>query len=427
MMVLRDLKITKAIVIILLTCLPIFFMPEITLLAQQQQEGEELLKQGKQDYIEGRFEEAVEKLSLALKLLTDKDKLIDAHLHIGLCHFALGNKDKAKEQLVEILRLNPAQRLDPLYYPPDFINLLDEARTGILGQLKVESDPSIAQVFIDGEFIGITPVEITEIAAGEHTLRIVKQGFKERGETFVLKVGEKKTVTMNLEKETEKIKEEEEEKPKVTTTPAEKKPEVKKKSNTMMWVLLGGAAAAAVLLLAARGGGESKSEPTPTPTPAGEPTLNLRIKVIFSMSNMEAHWKILIDDDIVFDEWLISRTRGGDDPVFNEITRFIPIQRRPGSFRLKLWGYESFRIFPESPWIRSTKFEISIVGPASEMNRYRVDPDSFYLKVAPFKATDPVNWPRERTKTINLLRIGTTETLSSQGQELIQAVKEKNP
>jgi hypothetical protein len=426
MMVLKELKITKAIVIILLMCLPILFMPEITLLAQQQQEGEELLKQGKQDYIEGRFEEAVEKLSLALKLLTDKDKLIDAHLHIGLCHFALGNKDKAKEQLGEILRLNPAQRLDPLYYPPDFINLLEEARTGILGQLKVESEPSIAQVFIDGEFVGVTPVELTEIAAGEHSLRIVKQGFKEREETFVLKVGEKKTVTMNLEKETEK-KKEEEEKPKVTTTPAEKKPEVKKKSNTMMWVLLGGAAAAAVLILATRGGGDSKAEPTPGPAPTEEPTLNLRIKVIFSMSNMEAHWKIYIDDDIVFDEWLISRTHGGDDPKFNEITRFIPIQRRPGSFNLKLRGLESFRIFQELRWIRSTKFEINIVGPASEMNRYGVNPNSFTLKVAPFEASDPVEWPRQRTKTINLARIGTTETLSSQGQVLIEAVKEKNP
>jgi hypothetical protein len=422
-MALRGGKIEKFVIIALLTCLPIFFMPELALLASQQQEGEVLLKEGKQDYVEGRFEEAIEKLTLALNLLTDKDKLIDANIHIGLCYFALGNKEKAKEQLIELLKLNPGQRLDPLYYPPDFISLLDEAKVGILGQLKVESDPSIAQVFVDDKFVGVTPIELAEIAAGEHSLKIVKQGYKEREETFVLKAGEKKTVTVSLEKETEK----KEEKPKVTTTPAEKKPEIKKKSNTMLWVLLGGAAAAAVLILASRGGGESKSTPTPTPTPSAEPTLNLRIKVKFSMSNMEAHWKILIDDDIIFEEWLTSRTHGGDNPNFNEIIRYVPLQRKPGSFRLKLWGYESNRIYPESPWVRSTQFEISIVGPASEMNRYKVNPDSFYLNVAPFEATDPINWPRQRTKTINITKIGTTETLSSQGQVLIQSVKEKNP
>jgi len=415
-MALRGGKLEKIIIITLLTCLPIFFMPEMAWMTLQQQEGDVLLEQGKQDYMEGRFEEAVEKLTLALKLLTDKDKLADVYLHLGLCHFALGERDKAKEDLSDLLKLNPAQRLDPLYYPPDFVNLLEEAKKAIIAQLKVETDPPIAQVFLDEELVGVTPLELTEVAAGEHKLKVIKQGYKTAEESLSLKVGEEKTVSITLE--------EEEKKPTVIVTDEEAKPEVKKKSNTLMWVLLGGAAAAAVLILAGRGGGGGDNG-GPTPTP--EPMLTIRIKATFEMSNMEAHWKIYIDDQVVFDEWFTVATRGGNNPNFGNRTRQFTIQRRPGSFNLKLHGVESRRIYSETMWIRSTKFEISIVGPSSEINRYRASPATFSLQVAPFQATRPEEWPRQRTQRISIVGAGASEALLSQSPVIIQSVEEKKP
>jgi hypothetical protein len=253
----RD-KFLYVITCLLISALPLVLLPEPVWVLVQQEEGELLLKQGKQDYMEGRFEEAVEKLTLAIKLLTGKDKLVDAYLHLALSHFALGEKDKTKENLAELLKLDVTKRLDPLYYPPDFINLLEEAKKGIIAQLEVESDPPVAQVFLDGELVGLTPVDLPELAAGEHKLKIIKQGYKLWEKIILLDVGEKKIVSTQLEKE--------EGKPTVAVTPAEKKPEVKK-GRGWLWILLGGAAAAIVAILAMRGGKE-KVTPTTTPTQA---------------------------------------------------------------------------------------------------------------------------------------------------------------
>lgn len=242
---------------VLLFSLPLILMPEPVWVLTQKEEGEVLLKQGKQDYIEGRFEDAIEKLTLAIKLLADKDKLIDAYLHLGLCHFALGEKEKAKENLIGLIRLNPAQKLNPLYYPPDFVGLLDETKEVILAHIKVETAPADAEVYLDGELVGVAPLELTEVAEGEHKLRVVKEGYKAQEQSLVVKEGEEKTVSFELEKKEEK-------KPTVAVTPPEKKPEVKK-GKGWLWILLGGAAAAVVAILATRGG---KETPAPPPTQA---------------------------------------------------------------------------------------------------------------------------------------------------------------
>ena len=413
-MALKKGKLGKMVIIALLLYLPIFFTPEFAWLAAQEEEAEELLKQGKQDCVEGQFEEAIEKLSLAINLLKEKDKLIDAYLHISYSHFALGEREKAKENLAELLKINPAQRLDPLFYPPDFVKLLDEAKVGILASIKVETEPPIAQVYLNEELVGVTPLHIAEVAAGEHKLKIIKQGYQIREESLILKVGEEKTVSIKLEKE----------EPKIVTTPPEPKPEVKKKNKTLLWVLLGGAAAAAVILLARGGGKEATPEPTPQP-----PMLTVRIKVTFEMANLEALWAIYIDDEKVFEEWLKVATHGGDNPVYGKRTRQFTIQRRPGSYDLKLHGVRYNSIYPEYVWVRSTKFELSIVAPASEINRYRINPDSFSLNVAPFKAFDPVKWPRQRTKRITISKIGTSTNVHSQQkhQAPLEAIAGKSP
>jgi len=247
-------KLPCIIAYLLLFSIPLFTLPEPALIIAQQEEGQRLLEQGKQDYMEGRFEEAMDKLSLAIDLLTDKDKLIDAYLHLALCHFALGERGKAKESLAGLLRLNPTQKLDPLYYPPDFVKLLKETKGVVLASILVESNPSSAQVYLDGTLEGIAPLEITEIAGGEHRLKIVKQGYKVWEESLILKEGEKRTLSINLA---------EGKKPAVAVTPAEKKPEVKK-GKGWLWILIGGAAAAAVAILASKGGKEAGAGPSPT-------------------------------------------------------------------------------------------------------------------------------------------------------------------
>jgi serine/threonine-protein kinase len=46
------------------------------------------------------------------------------------------------------------------------------------GQLTVESRPAGAQVFIDGQLVGITPLSLAEVPAGDHALHLDYDGYR---------------------------------------------------------------------------------------------------------------------------------------------------------------------------------------------------------------------------------------------------------
>jgi PKD repeat protein len=49
------------------------------------------------------------------------------------------------------------------------------------GTLSVASDPSDAAVYVDGQFVGRTPVDVKALAPGDHRVRLVKDGYLENG------------------------------------------------------------------------------------------------------------------------------------------------------------------------------------------------------------------------------------------------------
>jgi len=48
-----------------------------------------------------------------------------------------------------------------------------------LGDLQVTSSPAGAQIYLDNGIIGLTPLELSDVAVGEHTLEIRKDGFQD--------------------------------------------------------------------------------------------------------------------------------------------------------------------------------------------------------------------------------------------------------
>jgi hypothetical protein len=409
--------------------------------------------------------------------------LIDAYLHLALSYFAMGERGKAKVHLADLLRLNPAHGLDPMFYPPDFMKLFDEAKTEILACVIVESIPSGSKVFFNGKLVGLTPVQLVDIVAGVHKLEVTKEGYKTKEESIIVKEGEKKTISFELVQE--------EERPKVAATPTEEKPELKKKSNKIIWILLAGAAAVAVYFVTKSGGGESskgtvtgstgsihvnsnpsaakiyidgrdtgqKTNATITNVSVGNHTVKLvlggykiwtrtvnviqaqtaqvnanletkmltvNIKVRFKMSNMRARWIIFIDDKRVFDEWITAHCHGGDNPDYRETTKDVSFQRKVGKFTLKLYGVDHEWYYRECYWIWPTYFEISIINPQSDINLVNISPNTFYLSVAPWDASDPEKWPRQRSKEITISPVGTS-VLNSIELEPLPPLENKFP
>jgi hypothetical protein len=58
-----------------------------------------------------------------------------------------------------------------------------------MGTLHINSDVAGAQVFIDRNYIGVTPVTLPEIAPGAHRVNIVAQGFESIAENVDVEAG----------------------------------------------------------------------------------------------------------------------------------------------------------------------------------------------------------------------------------------------
>jgi hypothetical protein len=57
----------------------------------------------------------------------------------------------------------------------------DSAGTTASGGLTVASDPVGAAVYVDGRYVGVTPTRVAELPAGDHRVRLVKEGYLENG------------------------------------------------------------------------------------------------------------------------------------------------------------------------------------------------------------------------------------------------------
>ena len=67
------------------------------------------------------------------------------------------------------------------------------------GTLTINALP-FGEAFVDGDSLGTTPVRLEQVAAGRHTVRVVKNGYREFTRTVDVKEGETTNVVAQLEK-----------------------------------------------------------------------------------------------------------------------------------------------------------------------------------------------------------------------------------
>ncbi len=67
------------------------------------------------------------------------------------------------------------------------------------GSITVRSTPYLSEVFVDGESMGYTPAKIN-LAAGKHTFRVEKAGYKPWMKELTLTIGSELTLDATLEK-----------------------------------------------------------------------------------------------------------------------------------------------------------------------------------------------------------------------------------
>ena len=64
--------------------------------------------------------------------------------------------------------------------------------------LAITSEPAGAAVFVDGQPRGVTPLQVPDMSAGDHRVRLVKDGYLDNSRLLSLKAGEPRSVRVAL-------------------------------------------------------------------------------------------------------------------------------------------------------------------------------------------------------------------------------------
>lgn len=102
------------------------------------------------------------------------------------------------------------------------------------GSLSVDSDPAGAAVLLDGQAQGTTPLALQALPAGDHRVRVVKEGYLDNSRVVKVVAGQTETLRVRLTHNEVAT----------TTTQVENQPAQQKGGSGKKWALLGLGAAA---------------------------------------------------------------------------------------------------------------------------------------------------------------------------------------
>jgi hypothetical protein len=117
------------------------------------------------------FRSAVELLERAALVTSDPQLLGRIQLYLGINHAVLGAPARSRQAFRAALTHNPLLELDPARIKQDVVDLFQEVRRGMLGQLVVQGTPEGAEVRVDGERGGWVPYQ-GWLPVGRHRVEV---------------------------------------------------------------------------------------------------------------------------------------------------------------------------------------------------------------------------------------------------------------
>jgi hypothetical protein len=126
--------------------------------------------------------------------------LAEIFLREGILKLWKGDTAGAETLLSRSRALRPGFSPDPALFPPQFLAVWDTVRRRPLpeAELLVQSLPSGAAVFVDGEYRGTTPCRIRPGTAGPVRIRVSHPGYKDAERTGQWLPGDTETIGFSL-------------------------------------------------------------------------------------------------------------------------------------------------------------------------------------------------------------------------------------
>jgi hypothetical protein len=145
------------------------------------QNGTDALRNLNLDTAITQLNDAVDQLVAVLPYIK-KQELADAMMTLAVAQQQKGATRAMQATLRRLLTWRSAYQLDTSQFPQQISDPLEEARTAVgqlaQGQVKVLSEPSGSQVFVDGDFVGVAPTTVSNLTVGEHYVTFKKLGYK---------------------------------------------------------------------------------------------------------------------------------------------------------------------------------------------------------------------------------------------------------
>ena len=138
------------------------------------------LTEGIAQYEKGDFNKAIKGLKLVIQQLRERPDgqdrnqgLFQANFYLGLSYLGNGKESPAKEAFKDAVLAAPGKSLDSELFSPKVISLYNEAAEKILSNLTVESNVTGAEIFLNNNKQGITPLHIRNLLPGEYAVKVV--------------------------------------------------------------------------------------------------------------------------------------------------------------------------------------------------------------------------------------------------------------
>ena len=217
----------------------VLFMPIVAF----AQSANEKLNQGIRSYEELELETAIMLLNEALRLGLPKPSQIEAYKHLGFCYIDTDRSADTQKAFESLLKLNSAYELDSSL-PPKYLNAFSSVKSAMpkMGSISVKSEPPSAQVILDNVIQNKrTPMTITDVMAGKHSLKLTLKGYEDWEQMVSVEANK----TLELNKRLIEV---------LPPQPQQKPIPTVKKGSNLPWLIIGGAIvagggiAAAVLL-----------------------------------------------------------------------------------------------------------------------------------------------------------------------------------
>jgi hypothetical protein len=150
-----------------------------------------------------KLEQAVEVLSKVLPFIK-KEELADAMMALGATQYLKADRRSGHATFVRLFTWRPDYQADATRYSSQVLAPLEEARREVektrRGSLEIRSEPSAAQAYVDGRYVGVTPTTAEGLVAGEHFVTWKHEGYRKAVRPALVSVKQQELVTASLER-----------------------------------------------------------------------------------------------------------------------------------------------------------------------------------------------------------------------------------